>query len=160
MNIPDVRPITPEDYEWIISTLRSHWGSEKVVSRGRIYNAGNLPGFMICREGKPSGLLTYQITNRECEIITLNSLEEGSGAGSLLLRKIIQTARRKKCWRLWLITTNDNIDALRFYQKRGFCLVAVHRNAIDHSRRLKPEIPSTGNYGIPLRDEIELEIKF
>ena len=67
-------------------------------------------------------------------------------------------ARRQGCTRLWVITTNDNVDALRFYQRRGFRLVRVHRGAVDRSRaRLKPEIPSVGAYGIPLRDEIELE---
>ena len=62
------------------------------------------------------------------------------------------------CTRLWVITTNDNVNALRFYQRRGFCLVTVHRGAVDRSRAtLKPEIPAAGAYGIPLRDEIELE---
>ncbi|MBK9123270.1 MAG: GNAT family N-acetyltransferase, partial [Chloroflexi bacterium] len=60
--------------------------------------------------------------------------------------------------RLWLITTNDNLDALRFYQKRGWHLVAVHRDALNESRRLKPQIPIIGMDGIPLRDEIELEM--
>jgi hypothetical protein len=45
-----------------------------------------------------------------------------------------------------------------FYQRRGFCLVCVHRGAVDQSRaNLKPEIPLVGNYGIPLRDELDLE---
>jgi len=65
---------------------------------------------------------------------------------------------RHRCPRLWLVTTNDNVDALRFYQRRGFCLVCVHRGAVDHSRaHLKPEIPLAGNNRIPLRDELELE---
>ena len=69
-----------------------------------------------------------------------------------------QLARERGCARLWVITTNDITDALRFYQRRGFCLVAMHRGAVDRSRaRLKPEIPAVGAYGIPLRDEIELE---
>jgi hypothetical protein len=69
-----------------------------------------------------------------------------------------EAAGRQGCARLWVITTNDNVDALRFYQRRGFCLAAVHRGAVDRSRAsLKPEIPAVGAYGIPLRDEIELE---
>lgn len=61
--------------------------------------------------------------------------------------------------RLWLITTNDNMEALRFYQKRGFILSALYPNALEESRKLKPEIPEVGLEGIPLRDEIELEFK-
>jgi len=63
------------------------------------------------------------------------------------------------CRRVWLITSNDNLDALRFYQRRGLRLVAVHRGAIDEARRVKPSIPATGEYGIPVRDEIELELQ-
>ena len=60
--------------------------------------------------------------------------------------------------RLWLITTNDNVDALRFYQRRGFRLVAIDRDAVERSRAtLKPGIPRTGLHGIPIRDELTLE---
>ncbi len=55
-------------------------------------------------------------------------------------------------------TTNDNLCALHFYQKRGFRLVTVHRNALDAARQLKPRIPLIGNDQFPLHDEIELEM--
>jgi ribosomal protein S18 acetylase RimI-like enzyme len=78
--------------------------------------------------------------------------------GSGLLRLAEQVASERGCRRLWLITTNDNVDALRFYQRRGFRLAALHRGAVDDSRaRLKPEIPTVGDHGIPLRDELELD---
>ena len=91
------------------------------------------------------------------EIVSIDSTHPGRGVGTALIEAVKKEARRQGCRRLWLITTNDNLNALRFYQKRGFALVAVHRNAIEISRRLKPEIPLTGHDGIPLRDEIELE---
>jgi DNA-3-methyladenine glycosylase I len=62
--------------------------------------------------------------------------------------------------RIWLITTNDNIDALRFYQKRGYEMKTVHRYAMEVSRKTKPQIPFEGKYGIPIRDEIEMEKLF
>lgn len=55
------------------------------------------------------------------------------------------------------MTTNDNLDALRFYQRRGWRLVAVHPDPLEESRRLKPSIPTVGLFGIPRRDELELE---
>ncbi len=59
----------------------------------------------------------------------------------------------------WLMRKSyDNMNALRFYQKRRFRLIAVFPNALEESRKLKPEIPLTGIDGIPLRDEIELEL--
>ena len=75
-----------------------------------------------------------------------------------LIDAVKEIAAAAGCKRIWLITTNDNTAALRFYQKYGLALVAVHRNAVEASRRLKPEIPLTGNDGIPIRDEIELEM--
>jgi len=55
-------------------------------------------------------------------------------------------------------TTNDNLNALRFYQKRGFVLAAVYPEAIERARKIKPTISLIGYEGIPLRDEIELEM--
>jgi GNAT superfamily N-acetyltransferase len=110
--------------------------------------------------GQLLGMLTYVPGQdwRQCEILTLHADEQWHGAGTALVEAVGQLARRHGCTRLWVITTNDNVDALRFYQRRGFCLVRVHRGAVDRSRAsLKPEIPAVGAYGIPLRDEIELE---
>jgi GNAT superfamily N-acetyltransferase len=110
--------------------------------------------------GQLLGMLTYLPGQdwRQCEILTLHAGEQWHGAGTALIGAVGQLARRQGRARLWVITTNDNVDALRFYQRRGFCLVRVHRGAVDRSRAsLKPEIPAVGAYGIPVRDEIELE---
>lgn len=110
--------------------------------------------------GQMLGMLTYLPGQdwQQCEILTLHADQQWRGAGTALIEAAAQLARRQGCTRLWVITTNDNVDALRFYQRRGFYLVRVHRGAVDRSRaRLKPEIPPVGAYGIPLRDEIELE---
>ena len=75
------------------------------------------------------------------------------------MRRRLGSRRPSGARRLWLITTNDNVDALRFYQRRGFRLVRVHAGAVDRSRAaLKPGIPEAGDHGIPLRDELELEM--
>jgi len=76
-----------------------------------------------------------------------------------LVAAVKRAAQETGCRRLWLITTNDNLDALRLYQRRGFTLAAVHPNAAAEARRLKPEIPLIGEYGIPIRDELELEME-
>lgn len=154
-----IRPIKKSDREWIIDTIIAHWISTRIVTRGRIHHAENLPGFIALHSGKRVGLLTYLIMNKECEIITLNSLVKKKGVGSKLIEAVREIAIRTECDRLWLITTNDNIPALHFYQKRGFHLVAVYKNALEKSRQLKPEISMTGMFGIPLWDEIELEMQ-
>ena len=154
-----IEAITEKDREWVRSLLHERWGSSNIVTRGRVHQADVLPGFIAYPEGQPKGLITYQIEKGECEIISLDSLESGRGIGSGLIRSIIDLARFENCKRVWLITTNDNTNALRFYQMLGFELVAIYRNTINAHRKLKPEIPVIGNDGIPVRDEIELEMK-
>jgi ribosomal protein S18 acetylase RimI-like enzyme len=127
------------------------------VTRGRLHEAADLPGFVALVRGGPAGLVTYRIEDGECEIVTLDSLQEGCGVGSALLAAALTAAREASCQRVWLITTNDNLPAIGFYQRRGFVLAAIYPGALAESRRLKPQIPQVGRDGIPLRDELELE---
>jgi GNAT superfamily N-acetyltransferase len=104
------------------------------------------------------GLATLRIAEDVCELLTLHTREQWQGTGTRLLEAALRIALDRGCHRLFLITSNDNVDALRFYQRRGFRLVALHPGAVDDSRRrLKPEIPELGEYGIPIRDELVLE---
>jgi ribosomal protein S18 acetylase RimI-like enzyme len=153
-----IRPSNKEDKPWVENLMQEWWAGPEQVTRGRVLRADELPGFVAVEKGKPMGLITYRIDGVECEIVTMNSLSGGKGVGTALIDTVRDVAAEAGCRRLWLITTNDNTGALRFYQKRGFRLVAVHRNAVEKSRKLKPEIPMTGNDGIPVRDEIEMEL--
>jgi ribosomal protein S18 acetylase RimI-like enzyme len=144
---------------WLAERLRDAWGSPEVVSRGRIRDASRLPA-VLGREGdEVVGLATFEVVGDACELVTLDAFREGRGVGTALLEAVIEEARARACKRVWLITTNDNLRALRFYQRRGLRLVAVHPGALDEARRLKPEIPRIGLHGIALRDEIELELE-
>ncbi len=154
-----VRPLTTEDDEWVQQDIIEHWGDTIVVAHGKVFHPQTLPGFVAILKGTRVGLLTYSLEDEHCEIVTLDSNKPGIGIGTLLIKAVTQAAREAGCKRLWLITTNDNLDALRFYQKRGFTIVAVHRGAVDAARQLKPLIPLIGNDQIPLQDEIELEMR-
>ena len=134
-----------------------NWGSDFIVSRGKIIYGKDLPGFMILKNDKIIGLLTYHLENNSCEIVSLDSLTPNQGIGSRLIQKIIEKAKNNKYSCLRLITTNDNIDAMKFYQKIGFVFKAIYPNAIEESRKQKQDIPTIGKYNIPIRDEIELE---
>ncbi len=152
-----VRELTPDDKPWVQIVLRKYWASLVQVTRGRAIQADDLPGFAAMRNGEEVGLVTYDVRGDECEIVTHNSLAGHGGIGSCLLAAVRTKARELGCRRLWLITTNDNTPAMRFYQRRDFDMVAVHRNAIQEARRLKAVIPDTGLDGIPIRHEIEME---
>src|SRR2546426_7240865 len=142
-----IRPLTLADREWVSQFMLEHWGSNKVVSRGVVYYPQDLPGFVTVYDSEKVGLITYNITGASCEIVTINSIRPSSGVGTALIEAVKDTAMKSGCKRLWLITTNDNLNALRFYQKRGFVLTALHRNALELSRKLKPEIPLIGDHG-------------
>jgi ribosomal protein S18 acetylase RimI-like enzyme len=153
----EIRALTDEDREWARALLIDRWITPRIVTRGRAHEADKLPGFIAVDDGEPKGLLTYRVQDGDCEVVTLDAVTFGQGIGSALMRSLLEKARPNRWRRIWLITTNDNTRALRFYQKLGFELVAIHRNAIGESRRLKPEIPEKGCDGIPIRDEMELE---
>ncbi len=129
-----------------------------MVSRGRVFEPAMLPGFLAIQGEYPVGLATYNLDKRSCELIILNSLISGIGIGAGLVSAVHKMAVEAGCWRLWLITINDNVKALGFYQRVGFRLATLHKNAVNVSRELKPQIPVIGQGGIPIRDEIELEM--
>lgn len=153
-----IAPATPEDSAWAEVYWTERWGSARVVTRGQIYDARTLPAFVAWLGDQRAGIATYRIDETACELVTLDAIIEGQGVGSALIDAVANTARLSGCRRLWLITSNDNLDALRFYQRRGLHISAIYPNAIDEARKLKPEIPQIGDHEIPIRDEIELEL--
>lgn len=153
-----VRPLGSADRPWANDLLTERWGSTRMVTRGVVHDLTQLPGLVAWHNEQRAGLLLYHPAGAAWEIVSLDSTLAGQGVGTALLDAVRQQARTAGCRRLWLITTNDNLPALRFYQKRGFRLVAVYPDAVTEARRLKPEIPLIGLEGIPLRDELELEI--
>ena len=153
-----IKPLTAEHRLWAGNLLTEEWGSTESVSRGRIHQADKLPGFIALLDDKPVALVTYYIEGDQCEITTLNSLKEKQGIGGRLIDKVKNEAKVRDCRRLWLITTNDNTYAFKFYQKLGFKVAGYHIDAIEESRKLKPSIPYKGMDGIEIRDEIEFEM--
>lgn len=153
-----VRPLTDDDHPWVRHLFAERWGGVISVSRGVVHDTTTLPGFVAHLDGERAGVATYWIVDEECELVTLDSVQEGAGVGTTLVDAVAEAARAAGALRLWLITTNDNLRALRFYQRYGFDLVAVHHGAVARSRALKPSIPEIGLDGIPIRHELELEL--
>ena len=150
--------LTATDLPRLRQFWTERWGDEIMVVHGTIFRPENLSGFIAVDGTEWVGLVTFTFTDDECEIISLDSLRENEGIGTLLVNAVVEEARQLACRRVYLSTTNDNLRALGFYQKRGFCLAAIRSGAVDESRKLKPSIPLIGENNIPLRDEIELEM--
>jgi len=154
-----VRPFGEGDQRWADELISAHQGSSRTVRLGELIDPLELPGLVAERDGQRLGLLTYIADGDGFEVLSLHSQVEGAGAGSALLEAAAALARRRGCRRLWLVTTNDNLHALGFYQRRGLRLCAVHVGALDRDRALKPEIAAVNpDNRIPLHDLLELEL--
>lgn len=151
----DIRPLREDERGWVRSTIRERWGSDIVVAHGVVYEPAGLPGFVAEDEGGPVGLLTYVLDGETCEIVTVDAFEEGRGVGTALIGAV----KGLGAHRLWLVTTNDNARAQRFYERQGFTLVAVHEGAVDRARSAKPEIPLLGLGDVRIHDELEYEFR-
>jgi ribosomal protein S18 acetylase RimI-like enzyme len=154
-----VRPLDETERQRLKEHLIQSWGATTIVSRGRVHDAARLPAFVCFERDELAGFATFRIHDQQCELVTLDALRENRGVGSTLLAAVIEHAEALGCRRLWLITTNDNARALGFYERRGLRLIAVHAGAVDEARRLKPSIPLHGADGIPIHDELELELE-
>ncbi|MEV4354136.1 GNAT family N-acetyltransferase [Nonomuraea sp. NPDC049625] len=154
-----VRPIEPQDLAYVTRVLTESWGGSTVVAlgRGELVDAAAQPGFIAEIEGEPAGIITYARRGDSVEIITIDAVVPGRGVGAALLDAVRAVAAEAGAARLWLVTTNDNTHALRFYQRYGFDLIALRRNGVDRARDLKPGIPAEAD-GIPIRHELELEL--
>jgi ribosomal protein S18 acetylase RimI-like enzyme len=152
-----VREATAEDADWIRAWLRRRWGSELIAERGATYDASACPALVAERDGRRVGLATYRLVQGSCHLLTIDAEPERSGIGSLLLERLKSEARAQGVDSISLITTNDNLPALAFYQRRAFVLAELSQGAVDEARKRKPSIPLLGFRGIPVRDELRLE---
>lgn len=150
-------PATEEDALWLKSLWVNEWGGDVMISKGRAYTLEDLDVLIAWVDGIRVGAATYHRTVDECELMSINATLDNAGVGSALISAVEETAQKAGIRRIWLITSNDNLDALRFYQRRGYRIVAVYPNAIDEARKLKSTIPEKGYYDISIHDELELE---
>ena len=153
---PPVRPAYPVDRERVDEFLAAN-NAAMVARLGELVDARRHPALIAEVDGELAGVLTWVLRGRSMELLTLHAARRRTGAGTALVGAARRVAGASGAQRLWLITTNDNVDALRFYQRRGFRLTNVHAGAVDRSRAaLKPGIPETGDHGIEMHDELEL----
>lgn len=152
-----IEKISEKDKKEVLAILQSFWGDSKIVVQNEIFDALSLDGVKAVDNNKILGICHYRISDKECEILTLASLNPGQGIGSALLNEVEDIALSAGCHLISVTTTNDNLNALGFYQKHGYQLAALYPKQVVISRQLKPEIPTIGYHGIPIRDELRLE---
>jgi ribosomal protein S18 acetylase RimI-like enzyme len=154
----NIKIISHENRKQVNNFIMSNWQSLDMVVKGEIVDMAAIDGFIAYDKDDIIGLVTYRIEDKECEIMSLDSLRENQGIGTTLVNKVVEIATKEKCIKVKLITTNDNINALRFYQKRSFDMAHLYHNAVNTARSLKPSIPMLGDFDIPIKHEIEFEM--
>jgi GNAT superfamily N-acetyltransferase len=153
-----IRLTTANDANKIMELMNKHWGGEPLVIRAKNYYPSKLEGILAIQENEIIGFLFFDYQANSCEIVVFEVFRKLQGIGTKILNKLKAIATKKNCNRVYLMTSNDNLDALRFYQRQGFYICAIHIDSVKNSRKMKPGIPMIGEYGIPLRDEIDLEL--
>lgn len=155
----EIRPASEVDPQKLLDFVVRCWHAETVVAHEEEMYPARHAGFVAIRDGEIVGHVTYRGDGERCEITTIQAFPRQGGVGSQLMDAVLRAARAEGYRVVWLTTTNDNLDAIRFYQRRGFRIKAVRSGAVDRARKaLKPEIPKVGMYGIPISDELDLEL--
>lgn len=138
----------------VVRDVEEEWVSPLVVTRGQVYDTWHCPGLIAVDEGKLIGYLLYLPKSEEWEILVLHALEKNRGIGTALIDALSEKVKKTGGKKLSVVTTNDNIPAIRFYQRRGFSLGEVGFNALEETRKIKPNVPEIGLEGIRLSHEL------
>jgi GNAT superfamily N-acetyltransferase len=147
-----------EDRPALEELLALRWSGASILVRGRFVEPSQVEAFGAYQGEALAGLVTWRYEGRILYLLTLDNVTGRRGVGERLLDAVIEQGRADRAPLLRALIGNDNVNALGFYQRRGFRIVAVHTGAVDVMRAYKPSIPEIGLNGIPLHDEIELEL--
>jgi GNAT superfamily N-acetyltransferase len=150
----DVHWKRDDDEHWLSGFLEREWGGTTMVVHDEeipmlplpTLIAGEREGIAIIRDGDPA------------DLVLLHVMSQNAGIGTALLTALSDHLRARGVKTLRVTTTNDNLEALRFYQRRGFRLRTLRSNAVEAARRLKPSIPLIAQNGIPISDALDLEL--
>lgn len=150
-----VREATETDRAVARELFHCDFGRTRVVAFGEVMDIEQMPAFVAIMRSEPSGALAYRLYGDALHIVALatDPMWQRSGLGGYLLAEAELLARRLNLNRLVVATTNDNLPALYFYQRRGYRLTELVPSSVSqHTRQEQP-----GFAGIPVRDEIRLE---
>jgi 2-oxo-4-hydroxy-4-carboxy--5-ureidoimidazoline (OHCU) decarboxylase/GNAT superfamily N-acetyltransferase len=155
-----VRDLTPQDHDWARAMIVRMQGSERVARLGELLDPLSMEALLAEADGRQVGLASVnESPDKGLEVVLLLADPSGIGAGTALMETARQVTTASGHHRLWLVTTNDNLPALHFYLRRGLHVAAVHENAVEADRALKPEIAEVNaENGLPIRDLVELEL--
>jgi GNAT superfamily N-acetyltransferase len=150
-----VREATDADRAAARELFTRDFGRTKIVAFGEVMDIDSMPALVAAMYRDLSGALAYRLFGDALHIVALatDPMWQRSGVGGHLVAEAELLARRLKLSRLLVSTTNDNLPALYFYQRRGYRVSAMIPDSV--IKHTKQEV--AGFAGIPVRDEIQLE---
>jgi ribosomal protein S18 acetylase RimI-like enzyme len=152
------RALTSSDRRWVRTILVRNWTSTTVARRGELIDAMRLRGFVAVVGGQRAGVALVDVRDGDFEVVAISTSRPRRGIGSALMQQCVDDARALGCTRVWLVTTNNNVGAIAFYEQLGMTLCAVRRGAVSEARALKSSIPLLDSHGVPIDDELEFEL--
>ncbi|HLK14168.1 MAG TPA: GNAT family N-acetyltransferase [Fimbriimonadaceae bacterium] len=155
----EVRQATAADEEWVRARLIEYWHGPMIERTDEFIDASELPALIAVLDARPAGLATVMLHQDHGEVMTLDSSLEGRGVGSALMTAAEVLVREAGLSEIRVFTANSNLNALGFYQRRGYRMWAIHRDTIARARAQKPEIPLYAENRIRNADEVELRKK-
>jgi GNAT superfamily N-acetyltransferase len=150
-----VHEATDRDRAVVRDLFQRDFGRTQIVAFGDVMNVDEMPALVALTYEDVSGALAYRLRGDGLHIVALatDALWQRSGVGGHLVAEAELLARRLSLARVIVTTTNDNVQALYFYQRRGYRITAVVPGSV--IAQTKQERDGFG--GIPVRDEVQLE---
>lgn len=149
-----LRDMVEADLPAVEALLDDSLGGRRQARLGELVDVLERPCIVACDGERIVGVATWE-PGDPAELVCLAVAADHrlQGVGGALVEAVAASAGPVP---LWLVTTNDNLDALRLYQRHRFRIESVVAGGVAAARRLKPAIPEIGAHGIPLLDELIL----
>lgn len=151
-----IREGEERDRPGITALFERDFGYTNIVSFGEEVVLAGAPALVAWMKGELAGALAYRLRPDTLLILALatDPMWQRSGVGGHLVAESEALARGRGLGSLRVSTTNDNLPALYFYQRRGFVVTeVVPGGLLGHIKGTA----AVGFGGIPLRDEIRME---
>lgn len=153
-----VAPYT--DYETARKLVVEQWGDDAFIISGKVYPTSEMTLLGAWTPlGQLRGLAYYKVNGSTMllgAIITIG--ERAKGVGKILFDAVLAEARTTRMRKMRALTTNDNFEAMKFYQRCGMRFETLYPGGADAFRAFKPGIYRNGKHGLPLRDILEFEL--
>ena len=155
----ELRNATHEDWQWLLAESEPIGGAQ-IVSNGVLHTLSDHNAIVALSEDQRVGFAVYRLDLPEAELLAIRAVQQWGGVGTMLIQNVERRVKAKGAQKLWLCTTNDNISAIQFYQRRGYRFRALHAGEFQNVLKIKgfdADTPVVGQNRIVIRDELVFE---